>query len=194
MSDDPIGDVYSFVERAYIRLQAGDILIRCLEDGSTSPIQQMVEGLILAGPQSLDDLQQVLIETTTRKAQVEDDLQQVYVEMKRVLREYGVEFTPAGDYHAALMFSPLELIVLMRSQGVEDHEKQSACQRVFQDSYNLLKNLSTNFHLLTEIERYLQDWSLGLTYQKARQRSNVESSELNNLQIVFKHRQLLQRC
>jgi hypothetical protein len=178
MSDDPIEDVYSFVERAYIRLQAGDILIRCLEDGSTSPIQQMVEGLILAGPQSLDDLQQVLIETTTRKAQVEDDLQQVFVEMKRVLREYGVEFTAAGDYHAALMFSPLELIVLMRSQGVEDHEKQSACQRVFQDSYNLLKNLNTNFHLLTEIERYLQDWLLGLTYQKARQRSNVESSEL----------------
>jgi len=178
MSDDPMEEVYSFVERAYIRLQAGDILIRCLEDGSSYPIQQMVEGLILAGPQSLDDLQQVLIETSTRKSQVEDDLQQVYVEMKRVLREYGVEFTATGDYHSALMFSPLELIVLMRSQGVEDHEKQSACQRVFQESHGLLKNLNTNLHLLAEIEKYLQDWLWGLTYQKARPQANSEASEL----------------
>jgi hypothetical protein len=178
MSDDPIEDVYSFVERAYIRLQAGDVLIRCLADSTTTPIQQMVEGLILAGPQSLEDLQQVLIETSTRKSQVEDDLQQVYEEMKRVLKEYGVEFTHTDDYHAALMFSPLELIVLMQSQGVVDHEKQSACQRVFQESQSLLKNLNINLHLLAEIERYLQDWLWGLTYQKARQQANHGTSEL----------------
>ena len=178
MADDPIGDVFSYVERAYIRLQAGDILIRCLEDGSTYPIQQMVEGLILVGPQSLDDLHQVLLEASTRKAQVEDDLRQVYVEMKRVLKEYGVEFAPEADYNAALMFSPLELIVLMRSQGVEDPEKQSACQRIFLESHNLLKNLSVNLHLLAEIEHYLQDWSWGLTYQKTRQRADADSSEL----------------
>jgi hypothetical protein len=178
MVDDPIEDVYAFVERAYIRLQAGDVLIRCLEDGSSFPIQQLVEGLILAGPQSLEDLQQVLIETSTRKSQVEDDLQQVYVEMRRVLREYGVEFTSGGDYHAALMFSPLELVVLMQSQGVENHEKQSACQRIFQESHGLLKNLNNNLRLLAEIEKYLQDWVWGLTYQKARQQVNSQASEL----------------
>jgi len=178
MSDDPIKDVYSFVEKAYIRLQAGDILIRCLEDGSSSPIQQMVEGMILAGPQSLGDLRQVLLETSTRKSQVEDDLRQVYTEMKRVLREFGVEFSNTSDYNEALMFSPLELIVLMRSQGVEDIEKQSACQRVFMESHTLLKNLNTNLHLLAEIEGYLQDWSYGLTYQKTRSRKNTEITEL----------------
>jgi hypothetical protein len=178
MADDPVEDVYSFVEKAYIRLQAGDVLIRCLDGGTTVPIQQMVEGLILAGPQSLDDLQQILIETSTRKAQVEDDLQQVYSEMKKTLREYGVEFTPAEDFHAALMFSPLELLVLMRSQGVEDHEKQSACQRIFQESHTLLKSLSTNLHLLAEIEHYLQDWCWGLTYQKTHLRSYNDPSEL----------------
>lgn len=178
MSENPIEDVYSFVEQAYIRLQAGDILIRCLEDGSYSPIQQMVEGMVLAGPQSLGDLRQVLIETSTRKLQVEDDLRQVYGEMKRVLKEYGVEFNPTGDYQAALMFSPLELIVLMHSQGVEDHEKQSACQQVFLESHTLLKNLNANLHLLAEIERYIQDWSWGLTYQKAHLRTNTELCEL----------------
>lgn len=178
MMDDPIEDVYSFVERAYIRLQAGDMLIRCLEVGSSMPMQQMVEGLILAGPQSLDELQQVLLETSTRKSQVEDDLQQVYVEMKRVLSEYGVAFSPSGDYSEALMCTPLELIVLMRSQGVEDHEKQSACQKIFLESHKLLKNLSGNYKLLAEIEKYLQDWSWGLTYQRARPQSEREASEL----------------
>jgi hypothetical protein len=31
MVDDPLDSVYSIVERTYIRLQAGDILNRCLE-------------------------------------------------------------------------------------------------------------------------------------------------------------------
>ena len=178
MADDPIEDVYSYVERAYIRMQAGDILIRCLEDGSMLPIQQMVESLIVAGPQSLDDLQQVLIETSTRKSQVEDDLQQVFSEMRRVLKELGVDFAPGGEYRAALMFSPLEMIVLMRSQGVEDHDTQSACQRVFQETHTLLKTLNNNLHLLAEIGKYLQDWIWGLTYQKARQQANSTAVEL----------------
>lgn len=178
MADDPIEDVYSFVERAYIRLQAGDILIRCLEESSTSPIQQMVEKLILAGPQRLEELQQVLVETMARKLQVEDDIKQLYTELKRVLREYGVELSSNDDYTAALLISPLEFIVLMRSQGVEEHEKQAACQQVFFESQNLLKNLNTNLHLFVEIEQYLQDWSWGLTYQKTRQQADADPSEL----------------
>jgi hypothetical protein len=59
MADDPIDAVYSYVERAYVRLQAGDILIRCMEEGNALPMQQMVEGLVLAGPQSLSVLREM---------------------------------------------------------------------------------------------------------------------------------------
>ncbi len=77
MADDPLDAVHAYVERAYIRLQAGDVLIRCLDDATTAPIQQMVETLILAGPSSIGVLQEILAEAEQRKGQVLDDLHQL---------------------------------------------------------------------------------------------------------------------
>ena len=77
LADDPLDAVYSYVERAYIRLQAGDVLIRCLDDGSAAPIQQMVEALVLAGPRSMGVLQEILAEAEQRKGQIVDDLHQL---------------------------------------------------------------------------------------------------------------------
>jgi hypothetical protein len=77
MTDDPLDAVYSYVERAYIRLQAGDVLIRCLDEGNAAPIQQMVEALVLAGPRSMGVLQEVLAEAEQRKGQIMDDLHQL---------------------------------------------------------------------------------------------------------------------
>lgn len=170
MSDDPIEDVFSYVERAYLRLQAGDILIRCLEDNSILPIQQIVEGLILAGPQSLEELRQVMAETTARKLQVEDDLSQVYRDMKRVLLEYGVIFPNREDFRDTLTLTPMEILVLMKNQGVEESGSQAACLRVFQDSRDIINNLNNHLGLLSEIEKYIRDWLYSLTYQQTRQR------------------------
>lgn len=170
MQDDPIEDIYTYVEQAYIRLHTGDVLIRCLEEKSVAPIQHLVEGLILAGPQSLDDLRQVLAETRTRRLQVEDDLRRVYTDMKEVLNEYGVQFPKGGDFREALTFTPLELILLMSKQSVNDNDRQSSCLRVFEDSQELMNNLNVHFNLLSEIEIYIQDWLWGLTYQFTRQR------------------------
>ncbi len=77
MADDPLDAVYSYVERAYIRLQAGDVLIRCLDEGNAAPIQQMVETLVLAGPRSIAVLQEILAEAEQRKGQIMDDLHQL---------------------------------------------------------------------------------------------------------------------
>jgi hypothetical protein len=77
MADDPLDAVYSYVERAYIRLQAGDVLIRCLDEGNAVPIQQMVEGLVLAGPRSMGILQEILTEAEQHKGQIIDDLHQL---------------------------------------------------------------------------------------------------------------------
>jgi HPt (histidine-containing phosphotransfer) domain-containing protein len=77
MADDPLDAVHSYVERAYIRLQAGDVLIRCLDEATAEPIQQMVEALILAGPSSISVLQEILSEAEQRKGQVLDDLHQL---------------------------------------------------------------------------------------------------------------------
>src|SRR5512145_3099372 len=77
--DPSLDAVYAYVEKAYLRMQAGDVLVRCLEEESTIPMQQVVEGLVLAGPQSIAILREMLAESSQRKSQVQDDMHQVYV-------------------------------------------------------------------------------------------------------------------
>lgn len=67
MTDDPLEAVFSMVERAFMRLQAGDVLLLCLEEDNTAPMQKLVEGLVLAGPQSLNALRELRAEATSRK-------------------------------------------------------------------------------------------------------------------------------
>ncbi len=169
MVDKPLETVFSYVERAYMRLQAGDVLIRCLEDGTLEPIQEIVEGLVLAGPQSLDALREVLAETGQRKAQVQDDLHQVISEMRGVLKSYGLEMQLRdGDLLPAL--TPFDLLLSMRQQGILEQETQGACLQVLHNSRELLSNLGTNLGLLTDIEMYLRDWLWALAYEAIHQK------------------------
>jgi len=168
MADKPLDSVYSFVERAYLRLQAGDILTRCLDEASAAPIQEMVEGLVLAGPKSLDALREVLGETSQRKNQVIDDVHQVETELKRVLKEYGIPQERLDAIETVREISPAQLLALLLEHGVQDAEPQEVCLRALQNSTELVSTLSANLHLLAEVERYLMDWLWGLAYQSLR--------------------------
>lgn len=176
MDDHPQDSVYSFVERAYMRLQAGDILTRCLDSGCIKPIQDLVEGLVLAGPKNLDSLREVLDETDQRKTQVGDDLHQVFTQFIKVIKSYGVVIegeTPDTVQH----WTAVWLLDVLRQQGIYEADVQTACLQVWQDSRELLENLSTKLDLLEEIELYLQDWLWGLAYKTIHNQQETEIPE-----------------
>jgi hypothetical protein len=177
MSDHPQDSVYSFVERAYMRLQAGDILTRCLEDGRIKPIQDLVEGLVLAGPKNLDSLREILDEAGQRKTQVGDDLHQVFTQFSSVFMSYGVLIE--GETAATVQhWTAGQLLDSMRQQGVYEADVQTACLQVWQDSREILDNLSTKLDLLEEIELYLQDWLWGLAYKTIHRHEESEISDI----------------
>jgi hypothetical protein len=179
MNNHPQDSVYSFVERAYMRLQAGDILTRCLEDGCINPIQDLVEGLVLAGPKNLDSLREILDETDQRKTQVGDDLHQVFTQFSRVLTSYGVVIEgETADTVQRLTVG--QLLDGLRQQGVNEADVQTACLQVWQDSREILENLSTKLELLEEIELYLQDWLWGLAYKTIHRQEESEISDNGN--------------
>jgi hypothetical protein len=64
----------------------------------------------------------------------------------------------------------MEILVLMKNQGVDESGSQAACLRVFQDSRDIINNLNNHLGLLSEIEKYIRDWLYSLTYQQTRQR------------------------
>jgi len=92
MFDDPLDMVYSLVERSYLRLQAAELLATCLESGEIAPLEELVEGLVLVGPQSLGALREILSEVDERKVQIQHDIDQVLQELAAKLKEYGATF------------------------------------------------------------------------------------------------------
>lgn len=167
MEDDPLRSVYAYVERAYVRLQAGDLLTRCLDESSISPVQQMVEGLVVAGPQSLESLREVLAEASQRRAQVQDDLHQLYQNLQKTFASYGIRFEP-DILPKAVVLSPEHFQQLLKGRQVDD-EAQVTCLQILHDSQDLVENMSAQLCILSEIETYLHDWLWGLAYQSLRQ-------------------------
>ncbi len=169
MPDDPLDAVYSYVERAYIRLQAGDVLMRCLEEGTAEPIHQMVEGLVLAGPGSLATLQEILAETNDRKTQVLDDLHQVFSELENAFRKSGLDLSDVKDIVSIVRLSKLELRRLMREHGIRPGKIETKILHYLEETRDLVAGMSRQIRLLEEIERFLSDWVWGLAYETTHQ-------------------------
>jgi hypothetical protein len=180
MGSKPNSTIYSIVEKAYYRLQAGDVLTQCLEDGTTDPINELVHEMVLVGPQSLDALREILGEAMKRKSQVYDDLNQVTNQLAIILKGYGLNLeTPEGTSILKAITED-QLISLMDAQKISNVETRSGCLQVMKDSQELINTLNTKIQLLESIETYLQDWLWGLTYQHIRRGDNEGDDNLLN--------------
>jgi hypothetical protein len=169
MVNKPPASIYSIVEKAYFRLQAGDVLTHCLEDGSTDPVHEMIQEMVLAGPQSLDALREILGEAMKRKAQVYDDLNQVINQLSIILKGYGISLERQGGNQVLQSLNEHQLLVMLDEQNIVEIEERSGCLQVLKDSQELITILNGKIQLIESIETYLQDWLWGLTYQYIKQ-------------------------
>jgi hypothetical protein len=166
--DASLNSVYAYVERAYLRIQAGDVLGRCLDEGSIVPMQQVVEGLVLAGPQSLNILREMLSESNQRKVQVQDDLHQVYVQFVASLNVYGVQAIGCRTALSLARLTQRRFLEMLHAQNLTDDAKLVACFQLLHETRSLIKHLSVKLRVLEDVENYLDDWMLGVVYDAAR--------------------------
>ena len=166
---DPLDGVYSFVEKAYTRLQAGDVLFRCIEEEDTSPIQEWVEGLVLAGPGNLVVLREILNEVDERKRQSKEDIRQVLQDFRTSLAGCGVQLESVHTDRVLNHLSTDGLLSLLYDQGISQEETQIICLHLLKDAKDLVQDLETHLRLLIEIEIYISDWLWGLVYESAQQ-------------------------
>jgi len=164
---DPLDGVYSFVEKAYTRLQAGDVLFRCIEEENTTPLQEWVEGLVLAGPESLGVLREILNEADERKRQSNEDIRQVLQDFGASLDSCGVHFSGVHTERVLKHLTPDGLLSMLHDQGISDEETQIICLQLLNDAKDLVQDLETHMRLLVEIEIYISDWLWGLVHESA---------------------------
>ncbi|OGN92603.1 MAG: hypothetical protein A2Y88_07550 [Chloroflexi bacterium RBG_13_48_10] len=178
MANKPSASIYSIVEKAYFRLQAGDVITHCLEDGSTDPVHEMIQEMVLAGPQSLDGLREILGEAMKRKAQVYDDLNQVTNQLSIILKGYGISLERRGGNQVLQTLSEMQLLEILDEQNILEIEARSGSVQVLKDSHELISTLLIKIRLLENVETYLQDWLWGLTYQFIRQEEDGTNETL----------------
>jgi hypothetical protein len=184
MVNKPNSSIYSIVEKAYFRLQAGDVLTHCIEDSSTEPIKEMIQEMVLAGPQSLEALREILGETIKRKSQVYDDLNQVINQLSIILKGYGINLETQTGNQVLQNLTEQQLIGLMDQQQINEKETRSSALQVMKDSQELITTLNGKILLLENIENYLQDWLWGLTYQFIRQGEDQEDQQSINTGLL----------
>jgi hypothetical protein len=162
----------------YVRLQAGDILIRCLEEASQAPIQRLVEALIVAGPESLNVLREIKAETNQRKLQVEDDMQQVLAGWRSNLESYGLRLRGLKRARMISQMDTERFVAWLRTHGIMDEDTQKVCLQLKRDTNDLLVTLLSHYALLDGIEKYLGDWTWGVFHQLIHQGTNPPQTNL----------------
>jgi hypothetical protein len=177
MDNKPASSIYSIVEKAYFRLQAGDVLTHCLEVGTSEPVHEMIQEMVLAGPQSLEALREILGEAMKRKAQVYDDLNQVTNQLSIILKGYGISLERQGGNQVLKSLSESQLFEMLDEQNVDDVAERTGASQILMDSQELITALNGKIQLLENIEVYLQDWLWGLTYQFIKQSDDEFDNE-----------------
>jgi hypothetical protein len=143
----------------------------------------MVEGLVLAGPKSLDALREILLEVMKRKSQLKDDINQVINDLRTIMMSYGVKIGKVKGANSLLGIKPTSFLKSIQQQNINDDQTQRSCLQVFQDSRELVLNLNTHLGVLEDIEYYLRDWIWGMAYKQIRRGPNP--SKANNLDKIL---------
>jgi len=167
MFEDKSDPVYTLVERAYVRMQAGDILVMCMEQGDPTPIQRMVESLIVAGPQNLVALREIIAELNTRKSQLHNDFHEILDDLDGSLIKMGVSKSTAQQINP-LDIEPERFMLLLFEEGMEQEMERLECLRFLENSQEMIESVLKNISLLEDLETYLNDWLWGLIYQTTR--------------------------
>lgn len=167
---NPLEAIYAYAEQTYIRLQAGDLLMRCIDTGTTRPMQELVEGLVFAGPQSIGTLYEIMQETGQRRAQIQDDLQRLYGEFQKKLTELGIGGRDnLPDAYSFIQMDDHQFSRIIESEINIDDSVHQDCFQLFDETQDLMSSLTDNIVLMQEIENYLKDWLWGLAFLLARE-------------------------
>ena len=152
------------IERDYIHMSVGDVLMLCMEDSSVTPIQQLVESLVVIGTDGLTLLQEILNEVSKRKMQVSEDQDQVLRGLIDNLAQLGLVFPFDTTAASIISMRSARFHQLMKKQNINIEKNQIECMQLLQDSRDLLIGLSIKLDLLARIQEYLSDWTWGLYY------------------------------
>jgi hypothetical protein len=101
--EDGIEAVYSFIERAGIRLKVNEVLVECLEKGNTASLQDLIEELIVVGPESLRVVREIISEVDLMLNRMQEKATAIDKEMMAGASYHPASIPEKSQNHIALM-------------------------------------------------------------------------------------------
>ncbi len=168
----PLDDLLTLAERTYVRMQAGELIGHCLEQGDTKPFQELVEQLVLAGAASLPVLREIREEILALQSGLRQEGLAVRHDLRQALAGFGVNMPQllGRDFP--------DMLWEVRSRRLQDRIREAArglsgedlrlVDQVCREAGDRAVRIATRLGVLGHLEAAVEDWLGSLAYQAAR--------------------------
>ena len=174
----PLDDLLTIAERAYVRMQAGQLISQCLEVGDASALDALVRQLVLAGSPSLAVLREIREEISSVRSSLRQEGLSVRQELKDALAGFGLQMPQL------LAAEPPEAFRKICGQGLRSEVKKAASGLVSEDQLLLeeicreagerVSTIASRLALLGRVDGAVQDWLVSLAYEAAHTSQELE--------------------
>ncbi len=183
-------ELMPLAERAYVRLEAQDLLARCLKEDSPEPLRELINELLLQEPPDLDLLRWLMADVHSRWVVLRERLFDTRRQVIGSFQEaYGINLTEFAPPNMLEQFHSLSADRLFDWLGVEQHELGAddalLLRAIFEEAVSLAGELAIDLRLLENLSEYLGDWVAGFSAVAARTVPPTLSSPVAGWAIIL---------
>jgi hypothetical protein len=165
----PLDDLLTFAERAYVRMEAEQLINQCLDQGDPSLFFDLIKGLVLAGSSSLGVMREILEEIRSARTSLTREGMTVRQELMEALTEFGVHLPQLLSADAPEAFRAICSRGLRReahqAAGRLTQDDEVLLEEICQEAGNRVSTIARRLMLLVRLEESVEDWLTSLAYE-----------------------------
>lgn len=175
-----LDDLLSIAERAYVRMQAGELISQCLDQGDQVPLDNLVQQLVLAGAPSLSILREILEEIRSTRSTLRQEGLAVRQDLREALAGFGVHLPKL------LSADPPEAFRRICGQGLREEireaarelaaEDQAVLDEICVDAGERVAKIASRLAVLGHLDSSVRDWLASLAYEAAHANQELRST------------------
>ncbi len=166
---NPLDELLSLAERTYVRLEAEQLIDDCLRKGDSTPFDELVEELVIAGSQSLIALREILGAIRAVKTHLSQEGLGVRQDLMDALAQYGVKLTHIISVEAPESFwritrQDLHKEVMERVVSLPE-EDETLLEEICIEAGKRVTLIARRLVILNRFEESVTDWIDGFAYE-----------------------------
>lgn len=167
-----LDELIALAERTYMRMEAKELLTECMDLGDSTPFNQLLERLVMAGSTSLGVMREIIEEIRGLKSALGYEGMDVRQGLVDALSEFDVHlpqlvFAEAPEIFRQICSQALPREV-RRAAGHLAGEDEVVLEEICVEAGERITRIARQLFLLGRIEEAVLDWMDGLAYQAAR--------------------------